>query len=136
MNKSLKNKMLVLTGLTLLSAGFVALPANADNTMQTIEMVKVDVQKLSTGYRTSKTIGSNVLNDMNETIGKVDDLIVNPDDNKTAYVILSVGGWLGMGTHLIALPYNNLQITSSRILLPGATKEALKNLPEFKYSTT
>ena len=41
-----------------------------------------------------------------------------------------------MGTHLIALPYNNLQITSSRILLPGATKEALKNLPEFKYSTT
>ena len=97
--------------------------------------MKVDVQKLSTGYRTSKVIGSNVLNDANETIGKVDDLIVSPDDNKSAYVIISVGGWLGMGSHLIALPYDNLRITSTKITLPGATKDGLKSLPEFKFNT-
>ena len=130
------DKALLLAGLALLGTATLVVPAYAANTMQTVEMVRVDVQKLSTGYRTSKIIGSNIVNDMNESIGKIDDLIVSPDDNKTAYVILSVGGWLGMGTHLIALPYSTLQITSTKITLPGATKDVLKSLPEFKYSTT
>ena len=130
-----KSNALLLAGLALLGTGALAIPVHADNTMQTVEMVRVDVQKLSTGYRTSKIIGVNVVNDTNETIGKVDDLIVSPDDNKSAYVIISVGGWLGMGTHLVALPYDNLRITNAKITLPNATKDGLKNLPEFKYST-
>ena len=129
------NSMLVLTGLALLGIAVPVMPAMADNVTQTIEMVRVDVQKLSTGYRTSKIIGSSVLSDAAETIGKIDELIVSPDDNKSAYVILSVGGWLGMGPHLVALPYDNLRITADKIVLPGATKEGLKTLPEFKYRT-
>ena len=136
MNHVQKNSMLVLAGLALLGAPLLALPAKAENVTQTIELVRVDVQKLSTGYRTSKIIGTNVIDDANEVIGKIDDLIVNPDDNKSAYVIISVGGWLGMGSHLIALPYDNLHISNLKIVLPGATKEGLKGLPEFKYSTT
>lgn len=128
--------VLVISGMALLATGAFIVPAMADNMMQTVELIKVDVQKLSTGYRTSKIIGSNVQNDSNESIGKIDDLIVSPDDNKSAYVIVSVGGWLGLGTHLVALPYNNLKITNSKIVLPGATKEGVKSLPEFKYSTT
>ena len=129
------NSVLLLSSLALLGFIVPTLPAEAGNVTQTIEMIRVDVQKLSSGYRTSKIIGSLVLNDMGETIGKIDDLIVSPDDNKSAYVILSVGGWLGMGTHLIALPYDNLRITADKIVLPGATKEGLKTLPEFKYRT-
>lgn len=136
MKQAAKKNALLLTGLVLLGTGVIVMPARADNTMQTVEMVKVDVQKLSTGYRTSKIIGSSVVNDANETIGKIDELIVSPDDNKSAYVIISVGGWLGMGSHLIALPYDTLRITSTKITLPGATKDGLKTLPEFKYSTT
>jgi sporulation protein YlmC with PRC-barrel domain len=137
MNQLTKARVLIVAGLTCITVGaLTSMPVVADNAMQTVEMVRVDVQKLSTGYRTSKIIGSNVTNDSNETIGKVDDLIVSPDDNKSAYVILSVGGWLGMGSHMIALPYDNLHITNTKITLPGATKDDLKNLPEFKYSTT
>ena len=134
MNQFRKNSVLVLAGLAMLGTAALAAPAIAENVAQTIE--KVDVLKLSTGYRTSKIIGSSVVNDDNETIGKIDDLIVSPDDNKSAYVIISVGGWLGMGTHLVALPYSSLQVGSSKIALPGATKDGIKNLPEFKYSTT
>ncbi len=105
-----------------------------DYSMESTELTKLDVQKLSTGYRSSKIIGSNIVNDADETIGKVDDLIVNPSDNKSAYVIISVGGWLGMGSHLIALPYDSLRITHSKITLPKATKEGLKNLPEFTFN--
>jgi len=130
-----KRSILVLTGLTLLGTATLAPSVRAENTVQTIEMVKVDVMKLSSGYRTSKIIGSSVMSDANETIGKIDDLIVSPDDNKTAYVILSVGGWLGMGAHMVALPYDSLHISNTKIVLPGATKDGLKSLPEFKYRT-
>jgi sporulation protein YlmC with PRC-barrel domain len=136
MNKVRKNSVLMLAGLALLGAPVLMTPAVAENVTQSVALVRIDVQKLSSGYRTSKIIGSDVVNDTNETIGKVDDLIVSPDDNKTAYVIISVGGWLGMGTHLVALPYSSLQITAAKITLPGATKEGVKNLPEFKYITT
>ena len=125
--------------LLLLGLFFIAIScpslSKAANITQTIETVKVDVQKLSTGFRVSKLIGSSVVNNANDTIGKIDDLIVSPDDNKSAYVIISVGGWLGMGTHLIALPYDLLLITNTKIILAGATKDGLKNLPEFKYNT-
>lgn len=134
MKQTAKKNALLLAGIALFGAGAVITPVYADNVVQTLELVRVDVQKLSAGYRASKIIGSNVTNDTNETIGRVDDLIVSPDDNKSAYVILSVGGWLGMGSHLIALPYDSLQISSTKITLPGATKDGLKNLAEFKYS--
>ena len=131
-----KSQMLMLASLAIISAAAFAHPVMAENVTQTIELVRVDVQKLSTGFRASKIIGTSIVNDANETIGKIDDLIVSPDDNKTAYVILSVGGWIGLGSHLIALPYDTLRISNSKITLPGATKDGLKNLPEFKYATT
>ena len=134
MKQDKKNGALTLTAIALIGVAVPLMPAMADNVTQTIELVKVDVQKLSTGFRISKLIGSNVLNDAGEVIGKIDDLIVSPDDNKSAYVIISVSGWLGMGTHLVALPYGDLRIGNTKILLPGATKDGLKSLPEFKFS--
>ena len=136
MKAAINDRLLLIGIMVLLGFLVVTITAHAENTVQTVEMVRVDVQKLSTGYRTSKLIGTSIMSDANETIGKIDDLIVSPDDNKTAYVILSVGGWLGMGTHLIALPYDTLRISTAKIVLPGATKDKLKGLPEFKYSTT
>jgi hypothetical protein len=46
-----------------------------------------------------------------------------------------VGGFLGIGSDFIAAPYSSLQINEdgSRIVLPGATREQVKGLPEFKY---
>jgi sporulation protein YlmC with PRC-barrel domain len=91
------------------------------------------VQKLSAGYRASKVIGSNVLNDANETIGKIDDVLVSPDGT-APYTVLSIGGFLGMDTHLVVVPYDSLKLVDNKIVLPGGTKQTLKMLPEFKYS--
>jgi PRC-barrel domain len=115
-------------GVALLSGG-----AGAQVTPQTVNLVKVDVQKLAAGYRASKVIGSSVVNEKNETIGEIDDLLVSPD-GKRPYAVLSIGGFLGMGTHLVVVPYDTLQFTGNKIMLPGGTKEGLKTLPEFKYA--
>jgi hypothetical protein len=98
-----------------------------------VELAHVDVQKLSAGYRASKVIGSSVVNDANETIGKIDDLLVSPD-GKQPYAVLSIGGFLGMGTHLVVVPYDTLKFADKKVILPGGTKEGLKTLPEFKYA--
>jgi PRC-barrel domain len=119
----------VMVGVLLLSGG-----AEAQVTPQTIELAKIDVQKLSAGYRASKVIGSSVVNDANEFIGKVDDLLVSVD-GKEPYAVLSVGGFLGMGTHLVVVPYDTLKFAEKQVMLPGGTKEGLRLLPEFKYAT-
>ena len=51
------------------------------------------------------------------------------------FAVLSVGGFLGLGTKYVVVPFNALQMNDKKIVLPGATKDALKALPEVKYSS-
>ena len=124
---------------TTAAAAAIALAAPAfvlaQGTPQTVQLTKVDVIKVATGYRASKVIGASVVNEANDTVGKVDDIIIG-QDGKSPFVVLSVGGFLGMGSKLIVLPYEQLKATENKIVLPGATKEALKDLPEFKYASS
>ena len=128
---------LVLATAAVIAASALAAPAFvlAQGASQTVNLTKVDVVKVSTGYRASKVIGASVVNEANDTVGKVDDIIIG-QDGKSPFVILSVGGFLGMGTKLIVLPYESLKATENKLILPGATKDALKDLPEFKYATS
>ena len=114
---------------------FAATAAFAQGTSQTVELTKIDVVQVANGYRASKVIGENVVNDANETVGKVDDIIVAPD-GKAAFVILSVGGFLGVGSKYIALPYSSMKVMNGKLTMLGATKDALKALPEFKYKSS
>jgi hypothetical protein len=108
-------------------------PAGAQGVPQSVEIVKVDVQKVAAGYRASKVIGNSVLNDAHETIGKIDELLVTRD-GKEPYVVLSIGGFLGMGTHMVVVRYDSLKFDDNEIVLPGGTKDGLKMLPAFQYS--
>lgn len=107
-------------------------PAMAQGVPQTVALITVDVTKLASGYRASKIIGGTVVNEANETVGKVDELLIGAD-GKTPYAVLSVGGFLGLGDRLVVVPYESLKMAANKIMLPGATKEALKVLPEYKY---
>ena len=108
-------------------------PALSQGTPQTLSVMKIDPASLATGYRTSKVVGSTVVNETNETVGTIDDLIVTPGD-KIPFAVLSVGGFLGMGTKFVVVPYNSLEVRDNKMVLTGATKESLKSLPAFKYS--
>ncbi|WP_027798578.1 PRC-barrel domain-containing protein [Paraburkholderia dilworthii] len=108
--------------------------AHAQGAPQSITERRTDVVQLASGYRASKLAGADVFNKNKDTIGTVDDLIVSPGGDRGTYAILSVGGFLGMGKHLVAVPFNDLQITNRRVVLPEATKKSLEALPEFKYA--
>jgi sporulation protein YlmC with PRC-barrel domain len=102
---------------------------------QGVELVVVDIHAVADGYRASKLIGSSIVNDQNEKIGTIEDIIIGRD--RVLFAVLQVGGFLHLGGHRVAVPYQSLVLdeSGSKIKLPGATQEALKKLPEFKYAS-
>lgn len=129
----MKHSLPLLTAAAIFAAALSG-PAIAQGVPQTMMLFKIDPQSLATGYRTSKVVGSTVVNGANETVGTIDDLIVTPND-KVPFAVLSVGGFLGIGTKFVVVPYNSLEVHDKRMMLRDATKESLNSLPEFKYST-
>src|SRR6201997_5899062 len=115
---------MILASAAMISIALLSGGEGAQGTPQTVDLVKVDVHKLAAGYRASKVIGPSVTNDANETIGKIDDLLVS-SDGKDPYAVLSIGGFLGVGSHLVAVPYDSLKFVDKKFVLPGGTKEGL-----------
>lgn len=128
-------------------------------------------------WRTSKMDGLKVYNEANENIGTINDLLMDKNgDIKIA--VIGVGGFLGLGEHLVAVPYEKLKFVNEAVAYTGtgtnpgakpaattttgaatgtdnkpaatttssaskwypdhavfnASKDELKNMPEFKYS--
>lgn len=108
-------------------------PAIAQGTQQVV--TSIDVRAIALGYRSSKIGGSAVVNEKGDTVGKIDDLIISKD-RQALYAILSVGGYLGMGSKLIAVRYEDLRPTTDDkgFVLAGATKDGLNSMPEFVYA--
>ena len=122
-------------------------------------------------WRASKVVGLNVYNDNNQNIGSINELLMDKSGNIKAAVI-GVGGILGVGEHLIVIPYEKIKFVNEPVAYTGtasnssdrpasttttgsastataskpnswypdhavfnATKDELKAMPEFKYSS-
>ena len=86
---------------------------------------------------TSNVVGLDIYNGQNNNIGKIQDVVFDKADKVTGY-ILSVGGFLGMGTHYVAVDPGAVSITYDGAnktwrASMNATKDQLKSAPEFKY---
>jgi len=75
-----------------------------------------------------------VFNDKDERIGKIDDVVIAPD-KALSYVIINAGGFIGVTKHDVAIPVSQLTQVDGKLVLPGATKDALKASPPFEYTT-
>ena len=85
----------------------------------------------------SKLKGLNVYNQKDEKVGEITDLAIGKGDQVQA-MILSVGGFLGMGEHYVAVSPSSVRVSYNKdkdtwSAKMNTTKEALKAAPEFKY---
>jgi len=74
-------------------------------------------------WRTSKVVGLNVYNDNNESIGSINDLLTDKSGNIKA-VVLGVGGVLGVGEHLVAVPFDKIKFVSEPVPSTSASNAA------------
>jgi sporulation protein YlmC with PRC-barrel domain len=94
----------------------------------------VELRDVTSGWSTKRQVlGKKVFNDNSETVGKIDDIIVSPD-KAVSYAIIGAGGFLGVGRHDVAIPVSQLKEDGGRFILAGASKEAIKAMPEFDYA--
>jgi hypothetical protein len=94
-----------------------------------VSLTMVALAELRPTYPVSELLGRHVINDVGEPIGPIDDLMV--DDDRLAFAILSVGGFLGIGAHQVVVAFDDLLIDGDDVVLPGASKQALKEMTAF-----
>jgi sporulation protein YlmC with PRC-barrel domain len=144
-------------------------PSTAETTSTTAP------SSFKSNWRASKMAGLSVYNDSNESIGSINDMLMDKSGNIKG-VVIGVGGFLGVGEHLVAVPFEKVKFVNEPVAYTGAsntgakppsgagtstttgaatsststakpnpwypdhavynaTKEELKAMPEFKYST-
>jgi len=125
--------LLCLGAFTLAPSG-LALAQVAGSTT-TLDTHVSETTQVAMGWSVKKTLmGKNLYNDAGDKVGKVEDLIIAPDRN-VSYLIIGAGGFVGIGRHDVAIPTSQVQDKAGKLVLPGATKDSIKALPEFTYAT-
>ena len=141
---------------TALMTGVASAQTNTDNKNTATTSATTQTEGEYSAY---KLVGVNVYNQGNEKIGEIKDILL-AKSGKADKVILSVGGFLGIGEHYVAVPFDQIKwvdepvrsassdtrtttgasttTSSTRKWYPdhaeyNATKDQLKAMPEFKY---
>jgi sporulation protein YlmC with PRC-barrel domain len=149
-------------------------PAPADRSNMAPATASSSSSLKGNSWRASKVIGLSVYNDGNENVGTINDMLIDKSGNTKA-VVIGVGGFLGVGERLVAVPFEKIKFVNEPVAYTGtasnrpasstttgssgtsstgsssapaqpnmwfpdhavfsATKDELKAMPEFKYST-
>jgi sporulation protein YlmC with PRC-barrel domain len=93
-----------------------------------------EMRDVSLGWSAKRQIlGQPVFNDKDERVGSIDDIVIAPD-KAVSYAIINAGGFIGLTKHDVAIPVSQLKLVDNKLVLAGATKEALKASPPFEYA--
>ena len=161
----------------LATAAFAQTPTATTDRANMAPAAASDSSSFQGTWRASKLVGLSVYNEKNESLGSINDLLTDKSGNIKA-VVIGVGGFLGVGEHLVAVPLDKIKFVNEPIVYAGAgatapgaatrpatnstttgaattapvavskpnpwypdhavfnaTKDELKAMPEFKYST-
>lgn len=129
----------------LIFAGLTAAPAIAQSDTSSGDGIKmanhatVKLHVVKTGaadMMSSKLVGMNVYNNQNDSIGEVKDLVLK-DGKTVAGVVVSVGGFLGMGESYVLVDPASIVVSDKDGTMKAyvdTTKDTLKNEPKFTYN--
>jgi sporulation protein YlmC with PRC-barrel domain len=105
---------------------------SSTNGQATTPIAGIDDAALAGSARASKLIGSKAYKG-DTSIGQIEDVLVDLDHANVTAVILSVGGFLGIGDKLVAVPVSQLKVGREAKFTTGLTKEQLANAPAFDF---
>src|SRR5437879_8681215 len=118
----------------LASVAFAQSPsATTDRATTAAPAAASDTSSFKGNWRASKLVGLNVYNDSNESLGSINDLLTEKGGNIKA-VVIGVGGFLGVGEHLVAVPLDKVKFVDEPVVYTGAS--AGPNAPPTRPATT
>jgi sporulation protein YlmC with PRC-barrel domain len=127
----MKRHLLSASAAAALMLSFTLVPAGAfaqDNTTAT-----GTVMASPSAVDTAKLIGRNIVNANGDIVGEIDSVVID-QSGKVRYVIVGVGGFLGIGKKDVALAWDELTISENgEKVATTATKDQLAALPEHKF---
>ncbi|MGZ3238248.1 MAG: PRC-barrel domain-containing protein [Burkholderiaceae bacterium] len=127
-------KIMIAVMISALSLSAVSVFAQTTAGQVPLGVTQIQMNAVISGWSAKKNlIGKAVINEQNQKVGKIDDIIIAPD-NAASYAVVGAGGFLGVGKHDVVIPFNQFKIQGNDFLLPGATKDQLKALPKFEYA--
>jgi len=133
MKKFLLMTVLAGTGIFATVSGASAQVAGSSTT---VDVSILESSQVASGWSAKRTIlGAIIYNDAGEKIGKVKDLIV-ATNRQVSYIIITAGGFVGIGSHDVAIPVTQLQNQDGRLVMAGATKDIVKAMPHFEYANS
>jgi sporulation protein YlmC with PRC-barrel domain len=81
----------------------------------------------------STLIGASVKNPQGESLGKIDELVIDPQQAQVKIVVVSIGGVLGIGSKYVAVPWSEVKSSDDgKTVIIAKAKEELENAPEWK----
>ena len=93
-----------------------------------------EAREVASGWSAQRQIlGQPVFNDKDERVGSIDDIIVAPD-KAVSYAIINAGGFIGLTKHDVAIPVSQLKLVDNKLILAGASKDALRASPPLEYA--
>jgi sporulation protein YlmC with PRC-barrel domain len=125
------SRILILTSLVLIAPN-VARAQVAGSTL--VGVAAAELRDVAMGWSAKRQVlGQPVFNDQNERIGDVDDIIIAPD-KAISYAIINAGVFFHIEKHDVAIPVSQLKLVEGKLVLPGATRDALQATPAFEYA--
>jgi sporulation protein YlmC with PRC-barrel domain len=95
--------------------------------------VGIDNAALARSARASKLIGSTVYQG-DITVGQIEDVLVDLDHSTLVAVVLSVGGFLGIGEKRVAVPVSQIKVGSEARFTTDLTKEQITRAPPLDFN--
>lgn len=136
----------ILSGTIATLSCLASLPASAQETTaqvqqnQTSEQITpgiLDEKTSRATFRASELIGMNIQNDRGESVGEINDLVIDGNSGQIRYAAVTYGGFLGLGNKLFAVPYEAFKVGRERddpddyVLLLNVTKQQLEGAQGF-----
>ena len=128
-----KYTVAALTGSALLATvAFAQSPAPSPSTDTKMAPAAASDKSTSTmpstftgNWRASKVVGLSVYNEKNESVGSINDLLTDKE-GKIVAVVIGVGGFLGVGEHLVAIPFEKVKFSTEPVAYTSTSSAAPK----------
>jgi sporulation protein YlmC with PRC-barrel domain len=80
----------------------------------------------------STMMGDDVINTEGENLGSIKELMIDLEEGRIAYAVLSFGGFLGLGDKLFAIPWGAFALDTEReAFILNVDRDVLEDAPGF-----